>query len=111
MINLMLIFDLIIFTSLDSLKKDNKDYFFSEDKLKHFYFNLMLTNFLYFESYYSLKLKEKKALYISSLIPFSLSLSKEIWDTKKKKLFSVKDLLWDMMGIVLGIYITYTGFK
>ncbi|MEO0283489.1 MAG: hypothetical protein ABIN17_00235 [candidate division WOR-3 bacterium] len=110
MIN-FLFFNLLISANQESLRTKRGDYFFSQDKFKHFYFNLLLTNFLYFESYYSLKLEKEKALYISTSIPLTASIGKEIWDKKKKKLFSFKDLIWDIMGIALSIYIIYPGFK
>ncbi len=88
----------------DSLKPKIQDKLFSEDKFKHFYFNLLLTNFIYFESKYELKF-EKEALYLSISIPLLFSISKEIIDKRNYGLFSLKDLAWDLFGIILGIYI------
>ncbi|MEO0254511.1 MAG: hypothetical protein ABIN20_03700 [candidate division WOR-3 bacterium] len=56
-------------------------------------------------------MKKEKALYISTSIPLTASIGKEIWDKKKKNFFSFKDLIWDIMGIALSIYIIYPGFK
>ena len=93
------------FQGADSVKPKIQDKFFAEDKFKHFYFNLLLTNFLYFESKYEFKFKKEKSFYLSVSIPLTLSIGKEIIDKRSYGLFSVKDLLWDLFGIMCGIYI------
>ncbi|MEN3046281.1 MAG: hypothetical protein ABDH49_04780 [Candidatus Hydrothermales bacterium] len=82
-----------------------KDNYWSEDKFKHFYLNLAITNILYSETKFNLKLDDKKVILISCGIPISLSISKEIVDKKRKNNFSIKDLIWDIKGILCGLYI------
>jgi len=107
MFSSILFLKIIIFSfqGADSVKPKIQDKFFAEDKFKHFYFNLLLTNFLYFESKYELKFKKENTLYFSISIPLTLSIGKEIIDKKSYGLFSLKDLTWDLFGIALGIYL------
>lgn len=86
-------------------EKNLNDNFWGEDKFRHFYFNLAISNIFYFETKFNLKIDERKSILISFTIPLFLSLSKEIYDKKKKNNFSTKDLLWDIKGILCSLII------
>mgnify|MGYP000372966649 CR=1 FL=1 len=101
----ILLLKIITFQGEDSLKPKIQDRFFAEDKFKHFYFNLLLTNFLYFELRYDLKLEKEKTLYFSISIPLVFSIGKELIDKKRYGFLSLKDLTWDLFGIALSIYL------
>lgn len=71
------------------------DSWFSEDKFKHFFTSYMIYSFLRDH------LNKEKSI----IITFSLGLSKELFDGFRKEKFSYKDLIWDALGISLGIVI------
>jgi uncharacterized protein YfiM (DUF2279 family) len=72
---------------------EKNDAWFSKDKFKHFF-----TSYIIYSVFYEVESKKT-----SSLITFSIGLSKEIYDGFRKEKFSYKDLFWDVLGIGLGI--------
>ncbi len=79
--------------------------FFAEDKLKHFSFCFFLTSIVYQECKYDFKIKEKNSLYLAVSIPLTCGIAKEIYDKKSYGLFSLKDILWDIGGVISGTFL------
>lgn len=82
-----------------------EDKFFSEDKLKHFSVCFFLTSIIYQEARYDFKIKEKNSIYLGISIPLSFGIAKEIYDKKSYGLFSFKDILWDIGGIISATFL------
>ena len=73
------------------------DPWWGKDKVKHFAFSYILTNYL--SKNPKRPLDKKKAF----LLTFSLGVCKEVWDRfKRKREFSYKDLCYDLVGSLLG---------
>ncbi|MEO0144967.1 MAG: hypothetical protein ABIL49_06275 [candidate division WOR-3 bacterium] len=74
---------------------ETKDSWFSKDKFKHFFTSYIIYSFS------RENLNKEKAISIT----FSIGISKEIFDGFRKEKFSYKDLVWDILGICLGVMI------
>jgi len=74
---------------------EKNDAWFSKDKFKHFF-----TSYIIYSVFYEVESKKT-----SSLITFSIGLSKEIYDGFRKEKFSYKDLFWDVFGISFGLFL------
>ncbi len=74
---------------------ETNDKWFSKDKFKHFFGSYIIYSFI----------SEIKNKEISVPITFALGLSKEFYDGFRKEKFSYKDLVWDALGIGLGLII------
>lgn len=90
----------------DNVKRVVKDNWFSEDKFFHFSVSALLVG----SSYHFLKCRLEKNKEISTTLSltstFLLGIFKEIYDKKiKKKYFSYKDLIFDVLGIGCGYLI------
>lgn len=96
----------LISISLNYLNQNKlEDKFFAEDKLKHFSVCFFLTSIIYQECKYELKIREKNSIYLGITIPLSLGIAKEIYDKKSYGLFSFKDILWDIGGIISATFL------
>jgi uncharacterized protein YfiM (DUF2279 family) len=78
------------------------DPWFSADKYLHFYFSATLTGLGYHVYADRMNGDENRGKVISVSLTALLGLGKEIYDKKKKNLFSWKDLAWDGLGIAAG---------
>ncbi len=100
---------LIFLQSPDSIevKKGKKiqDPWFGEDKLYHLTVASLMTGAFYHLFYCKMEIEEKTSITSSLGIVVTASISKEIWDKKRGKFFSYKDLLFDIAGIVVGYLI------
>ncbi len=74
---------------------ETKDEWFSRDKFKHFFSSYIIYSFI----------RERQDKEISIPITFAIGLSKEIYDGFRKEKFSYKDLVWNVLGIGLGLII------
>lgn len=82
------------------------DKWWGMDKAKHFLVSAFLAGVSYKIYHDELHNKKEHSLYFSAGFTFSLGLGKEICDeTKPKKKFSYKDLLYDLLGIGVGLLI------
>jgi len=82
------------------------DKWWGRDKAKHFLVSAFLTGACYRICHDEFHNKEEPSLYFSAGFTFSLGLGKEIRDqTKPQKRFSYKDLVYDLMGIGVGLLI------
>lgn len=84
----------IILTSV-ILSSAGKDPWWAEDKAKHLATAYIITKYAIHSG-----LKKEHSV----AVVLSLSVGKEIYDNKvKRTIFSIKDLLYDIVGIGLGI--------
>jgi putative lipoprotein len=98
-------------TQQDSLKiekaKTKKvDKWWGKDKAKHFLVSAFLAGAchkIYHNQWHN---KKKHSLYFSTGFTLSLGLCKEIYDdTRSRNKFSYKDLIYDLLGIGVGLLI------
>ena len=103
---MLLIKILLISLSLNSFnQKKFEDKLFAEDKLKHFSFCFFLTSILYQECKFELKIKEKNSIYIAISTPLTFGIIKEIYDKKSYGVFSLKDIFWDITGVLSATFL------
>ncbi|MEO0293764.1 MAG: hypothetical protein ABIN61_06040 [candidate division WOR-3 bacterium] len=93
----------------DSLLKLKKDDWFSEDKFLHFAHSAVISSSIYLITNNINRSNNKTSFYISFSISSLLGISKEIKDSKEKDNFaSYKDLVFDLAGILFGIFLVST---
>lgn len=118
---ILLFFDLNLFamdTSTNFFKNNNynsfpfedqaintADEWFALDKIQHFTTSMYLTTTAYYFQNREFRISEKNSKTNSIYISLSFGIGKEIWDLHKDNLFSVKDLIADMAGILTGLII------
>ncbi len=113
---MIFLFSLLLATS-SQIEKDSikinlvEDYWFTEDKLHHFLHSAAISSSTYLISNRIGSIEEKNAIYISISIGTLAGITKEIHDDYKKDgTFSIKDLVYDVAGVVAGILlISYAG--
>ncbi len=80
------------------------DPWFSKDKFMHFSISASVVGL----SYHTLVCRLNKNKYEGEIISLSftalIGIGKEIYDKKRKKHFSLKDLCWDGIGILTGFF-------
>jgi len=98
-------------TQQDSVKikkaKTKKvDKWWGKDKAEHFLVSAFLAGVCYKIYHNELHNREDHSLYFSTGFTLSLGLGKEIYDqTRPQKRFSYKDLIYDLLGIGVGLLI------
>ncbi len=79
------------------------DSFLSEDKAKHFLASSFLTGSISYIAAVNPNVKSERPLVVGCSITLGFGILKEIYDaTKPDNRFSVKDLIWDVLGISAG---------
>ncbi len=97
---------LIIFLVVsDSVKTPICDSWIGEDKLYHFVVSSFMTGAFYHLFYCKMNLKHSKAVYFSVGTVISTGIFKELWDKKKGRFFSYKDMVFNLAGITAGYFI------
>ena len=99
---------LLIKNSIDSLDQDIeiKDRWFGRDKGLHLAAGFITSGFITLSTRRFAGIDEKKSRYIALSVTFSLSLSKEIYDSRQSdNHFSFKDLTADLLGIAMAILV------
>jgi uncharacterized protein YfiM (DUF2279 family) len=82
------------------------DKWWGADKAKHFLVSAFLVGASYKIYHDGLQNNKEHSLYLSTGFALSLGLGKEIYDeTRPRKKFSYKDLVYDLLGIGLGLLI------
>ena len=82
------------------------DKWWGKDKARHFLVSAFLAGTCYKIYHNQLHNKKEHSLYFSTGFTLSLGLGKEIYDdTRPQKKFSYKDLVYDIMGIGVGLLI------
>ncbi|HEC77809.1 MAG TPA: hypothetical protein ENI34_01530 [candidate division WOR-3 bacterium] len=81
------------------------DSWFSRDKFLHFSTSSALTGITYSFWLKQLKQDENRGKIYSVSLSALLGVGKELYDKKKKGLFSWKDLFWDGVGVAVGYLI------
>ena len=95
---------------MDSLIVPNKDEWFSEDKFHHFAHSAAISSSLYLILNNITKTDDNASFYISFSISSLVGLSKEIKDSKDEKgTASSKDLIFDIAGVLFGIFLVSIG--
>lgn len=88
------------------MKLKGVDPWFGKDKFDHFLVSAFLVNISYFYVREQVKFSHSTSLKTSISVSVGFGVSKEIWDKYyRKTLFSRKDLVADMLGVGLGLYI------
>jgi len=94
----------------DSLLIPPKDEWFSEDKFHHFAYSAAISSSLYLILNNITKTDDNASFYISFSISSLVGLSKEIKDSKDEKgTASSKDLIFDIAGVLFGIFLVSIG--
>lgn len=78
------------------------DPWFSGDKFLHFYFSAATTGLSYHVYAGQLGRDHDKGRILSVSLTSLIGIGKELYDLKKKRHFSWKDLAWDGLGIAVG---------
>ena len=82
------------------------DKWWGKDKAKHFLLSAFLAGASYKIYHDQLNNKKENSLYFSTGFSLSPGLGKEIYDeTRPQKKFSYKDLIYDILGIGVGLLI------
>jgi uncharacterized protein YfiM (DUF2279 family) len=90
----------------DSLLIPPKDEWFSEDKFHHFAHSAAISSSIYLIANNIAETDDSKSLFISFSISSLIGLSKEIKDSKDEKgKASSKDLIFDVAGVLFGIFL------
>ena len=91
---------------LDSLIIPRQDQWFSEDKFHHFAHSAAISSSIYLISNNITKTDKNTSIYISFSVSSLIGLSKEIKDSKDEKgTSSSKDLVYDIAGVLFGIFL------
>ena len=87
-----------------------KDPWFSEDKAHHFLHSVVISSSTYLMSTRLGSIDHKNSIYISVSIGTLAGITKEIHDEYKKDgTFSIKDLIYDVTGVIVGILLVSLG--
>lgn len=87
-----------------------EDSWFTEDKAMHFIHSAALASTSYLATRKALNLEKDNSIYISISFTASLGVAKEVYDDKSGTgNFSIKDLLYDIAGVVTGILLVSLG--
>src|SRR5690625_395042 len=81
---------------------ESPDRWFAEDKAQHFFLSFALTNAGYGGARL-VGISHRPALVTAGVATAAAGLGKEIYDERAGSGFSVKDLVWDGIGIAAGI--------
>uniref|UniRef100_A0A7C4TGI9 DUF2279 domain-containing protein n=1 Tax=candidate division WOR-3 bacterium TaxID=2052148 RepID=A0A7C4TGI9_UNCW3 len=81
-----------------------RDAWFAQDKLLHFSVSASIVGLSYHTLVCRLKRDENQGMVYSISFTALIGLGKELYDKKKKRHFSFKDLLWDGIGITAGYF-------
>jgi putative lipoprotein len=91
---------------IEKAKTEWIDKWWGKDKAEHFLISAFLAGASYKIYHDQWHNKKKGSLYFSTGFTLSLGLGKEIYDeTRPQKKFSYKDLIYDILGIGVGLLI------
>jgi len=97
-------------TKIESLIVPDEDPWFSEDKFHHFVHSAAISSSIYLIANNITKTDDDTSFYISFSISSLIGLSKEVKDSKDKKgRASSKDLVYDIAGVLFGIFLVSIG--
>ena len=89
-------------TRPDPLRPVVDDRWFAEDKLKHTMMSIAVVNFAHAGARF-VGLQDERAVAIAALSGVAAGIWKEAYDQRIGRPFSVRDLVWDALGIGLGL--------
>ncbi len=84
--------------------KDN-DRWFAPDKLKHFMASAVIAGAGTYWAKHKQHQNQSDALTLGCSVAFTMGIAKEIADKRKGRVFSLKDGLADLLGIIAGVLI------
>jgi uncharacterized protein YfiM (DUF2279 family) len=91
---------------IEKVKTKKVDKWWGKDKAKHFLVSAFLAGACYKIYHNQWHNKKEHSLYFSTGFTLSLGLGKEIYDdTRSQNKFSYKDLIYDLLGIGVGLLI------
>jgi len=91
---------------LDSLHEiDKQDRWLSEDKFEHIFFSSFLLGSSYCLYRYELNKSDASARQVGIGIALFIGISKELYDLADRGNPSFKDILADIIGIVIGVLV------
>ncbi len=97
---------LLLSAPIDSLGGVNgRDRWLSEDKFEHIFVSAFLVGTAYYLSRCEFKSTERKANQVAAGVSLSIGVSKELYDLAGGGNPSFKDILADVIGVVIGILI------
>jgi uncharacterized protein YfiM (DUF2279 family) len=83
-----------------------EDQWFAKDKIHHFAHSAAISSSIYLIANNITKTDDNTSFYISFSVSSLIGLSKEIKDSKDKKgTASSKDLMFDVAGVLFGIFL------
>jgi uncharacterized protein YfiM (DUF2279 family) len=86
------------------------DPWFSEDKFHHFAHSAVISSSIFLIANNIARIDDDKSFYISFSISSLIGVSKEIRDSKSPKgTASSKDLLFDIAGVLFGMFLVSIG--
>lgn len=96
----------LVSTPLDSLQGiDRQNGWLSEDKFEHIFFSSFLLGSSYYLYRNELNKSDASAREVGIGIALSIGISKELYDLADRGNPSFKDILADIVGIVVGILV------
>lgn len=97
---------LLFSTPLNSLQgTDSQDKWLSEDKFEHIFVSSFLLGITYYLSHYEFERTKREATQVAIGLSLSTGILKELYDLKDRGTPSFKDILADVVGIIIGILI------
>lgn len=85
------------------------DRWFGEDKLRHFFMSLAVTN-MSFAAARTVGVPDVPALIAAGAVSLGLGVGKELHDRNRGGTFSSRDLVWDGVGTGVGLFISAQTF-
>lgn len=82
--------------------QEQPDPWFAEDKLKHAFSSVAAVNFAYAGAR-TAGLRDESAVLAAALSGAAAGIWKELYDRRRGRAFSSRDLLWDAVGLGLGV--------
>lgn len=81
------------------------DRWIAQDKVRHFGMSFAATNFGYGGARFALE--PDAALIAAGVAALALGVAKEVHDARAGRWFSLKDIVWDAAGVVLGLTLVH----
>jgi uncharacterized protein YfiM (DUF2279 family) len=85
-----------------TLRQTFQDRWFAEDKVKHAMMSIAVVNFAHAGARF-VGLQDERAVVIAALSGVAAGIWKEAFDQRMGRPFSGRDLVWDALGISLGL--------
>ena len=87
----------------EHIPKITEDKWLGKDKFKHFIACLYCAGFTEWMGYHSYGLNKNQSRRAGIIVSMSIGIAKELYDEKRYKKFSWKDIFFDLLGAVCGV--------